>query len=179
MSASSTNRCSGSMPLVALPTSHRTLGTLCEGIAQKYLVNHRYSFIAKNWRCPSGELDLIFLDESTDNTVVIIEVKARERTSAHSTKHSVDFKKQQQLYRVAEIFCRTYNGENHTDKTKIYPSTHFRIDTIRIAYWYTPGTFSFNLEHTKNALHHGFTFQKKKLGSIANCTICERRIPEK
>jgi putative endonuclease len=50
------------------------LGRSGERRAEKYLRRQGYRLVARNYRCPIGELDLIFLD---GKTVVFVEVKTR------------------------------------------------------------------------------------------------------
>lgn len=54
--------------------STRNLGLLGETIASKYLENHGYKIIERNFHCKIGEIDIVALDQ---NILVFVEVKAR------------------------------------------------------------------------------------------------------
>ena len=53
------------------------LGTRGEEIARQYLQRKGFKLIEANWRCPSGEIDLIFVDQGE---LVFTEVKTRYQT---------------------------------------------------------------------------------------------------
>jgi putative endonuclease len=52
------------------------------------LVSRGWTILARRWRCPSGELDLVALDP--DNVLVAIEVKLRRGARAGDPLESVD-----------------------------------------------------------------------------------------
>ena len=56
------------------PTARRRLGDRGEERARRYLEGKGYVFVAANWRCPAGELDLVMRD---GDEVVFVEVKTR------------------------------------------------------------------------------------------------------
>lgn len=59
----------------------RRLGASGEQTAAAWYVAHGYEVLDRNWRCASGELDLVCADSST---IVVCEVKTR-RTKAFGT----------------------------------------------------------------------------------------------
>jgi putative endonuclease len=61
-----------------------------------------YRLIARNWRCPIGELDLV-LARGTE--VVFCEVKARRPSALGAGFESVTRTKQRKLRALAQAFC--------------------------------------------------------------------------
>ncbi|MFB3892333.1 MAG: YraN family protein [Phycisphaerae bacterium] len=89
----------------------KALGSLGEKLAWKLLKGKRYKLLARNYRCPSGEADLIALDVSTlkttgAETIVFVEVKTRRSDRYTSPAAAVDDGKQARLRRVAAYYRR-------------------------------------------------------------------------
>jgi putative endonuclease len=63
-----------------------------------------YRLLARNWRCPLGELDLVLAES---NTVVFCEVKARTSTILGGPHEAVSASKQQRLRALAEAFIKS------------------------------------------------------------------------
>ncbi len=59
---------------MSLNNGKQLLGKEGERIAERYLLKKGYKLVERNYRCPSGELDLIVLDL---RVVVFVEVKTR------------------------------------------------------------------------------------------------------
>lgn len=58
-------------------------GQAAEELAAQYLLSEGYKIVERNWRCRSGELDIIALK---DGVLVIVEVRSRRsRSSAFGT----------------------------------------------------------------------------------------------
>ncbi|WP_314586117.1 YraN family protein [Paenibacillus terrigena] len=82
--------------------NRRALGAEAEKLAEQYLRAQGYLFMARNWRCRSGEIDLIFRDE---RVIVFVEVRSRSNTSRYGTAiESIDARKQRQVRGTAEVF---------------------------------------------------------------------------
>jgi putative endonuclease len=60
-----------------------------------------YRVIARNWRCPLGELDLVV---ARGSTLVFCEVKTRRGTALGGPYEAVGWQKQRKLQRLAEAF---------------------------------------------------------------------------
>lgn len=81
-------------------------GQLGEEIAARQLTSAGYRILNRNWRCRSGELDLVAEHEG-----VIVFVEVRTRTSGGrfgTAAESVDYRKQQQVRSVAEFYLRRF-----------------------------------------------------------------------
>jgi putative endonuclease len=84
-----------------MPDERQRLGAEGERAAEKFLRRQRYTIVQRNYRCPSGEVDLIALDHST---LVFIEVKTRTQPGFGSPLEAVDRRKQRQIQRAAQYF---------------------------------------------------------------------------
>jgi putative endonuclease len=62
-----------------------------------------YSLVARNWRCPLGELDLVL---RRGGTLVVCEVKARTGASFGGGYEAVTWSKRRTLRRLAEAFLQ-------------------------------------------------------------------------
>ena len=82
------------------------LGTGSERRAESHLRQQGLSPVARNWRCPLGELDLVMQDAET---LVIVEVRARSTQSHGGALASVDAKKRGKLMRTALAFVQTHD----------------------------------------------------------------------
>lgn len=84
--------------------SHRR-GRTAEGHAARYLESLGYEIIARNWRCPAGEVDLVARE---GEVLVLVEVRARRQNNPFSTpEESITHAKRERLiqcggYLVAE-----------------------------------------------------------------------------
>ena len=80
-----------------------------EQIALDYLLGRGYQLVAKNWRCRSGEIDLIMKD---GDTMVFIEVKTRRGVGYGLPQEAVERRKQLKIRRLAEYYALiSRNGE--------------------------------------------------------------------
>lgn len=63
-----------------------------------------YRLLARNWRCPLGELDLVL---ERDGVLVVCEVKARTTTDFGAGWEAVTLSKRRTIRRVTEAFLAT------------------------------------------------------------------------
>lgn len=82
------------------------LGELGERLALKKIKRLGYKFIAKNYRCSLGEIDLIAKD---DDCLVFIEIKTRKGKSTSYAKEAIDQRKMLQLSKVALAYMKANN----------------------------------------------------------------------
>lgn len=82
-------------------SSRREAGQRAETQAQQFLELHGLELVARNYRCRSGELDLVMLDKEA---LVIVEVRYRSRSDFMPAQESVDWRKQARLIRATEHF---------------------------------------------------------------------------
>lgn len=88
--------------------------------AERYLRDRGLETIARNFRCRSGELDLVMRD---GGSVVFVEVRYRRTGNYGSPIETITPRKQQRLIRAAEYFLLA-----HPD----YRDNSCRFDTIGI-----------------------------------------------
>jgi len=86
------------------------LGERGEAIAVRFLKKHGYKIIRKNYRTPIGEIDIIAMD---GNTLVFIEVKARESIRYGLPFESVNNKKRQKISKVARLYLKRFRDVPH------------------------------------------------------------------
>jgi putative endonuclease len=110
------------------------LGRRGEALAADFLEARRYTIVARNYRCRSGEIDLVALDGPV---LVFVEVRSRRGSSAGTPLESVDGRKQFQLGRVARYFLAS-RGWQERDA---------RFDVIGIRFDVDPPA----LEHVRGA----------------------------
>lgn len=79
----------------------QNLGKLGEGIAKTHLKNNGYTIIETNWRFKKYEIDII---GKKNNTIVIVEVKARSGNAYGEPESFVSKQKQQFLIRAAHNY---------------------------------------------------------------------------
>lgn len=80
----------------------RSIGVYGEAQAVDYLLRQGYEILGRNWRCRSGELDII---AKLDGTIVIVEVRTRRASGRFGTAaESVDYRKQHRVRSIAEVF---------------------------------------------------------------------------
>ena len=86
---------------MSLNNGRQLLGKEGERIAERYLIKKGYKLVERNYRCPSGELDLIVLDR---RVVVFVEVKTRTGHAFGTPFEAVEFRKQQKMTQAAQYF---------------------------------------------------------------------------
>ena len=77
------------------------LGRRGEGVAEAFLRRSAYTIVARNYRCRTGEIDLVALDGPV---LVFVEVRSRRGPEFGTPLESVDPRKQIRLARVARHF---------------------------------------------------------------------------
>lgn len=85
------------------PTARSRLGAAGEGHARRYLEARGYRFVAANWRCAAGEVDLVMLDSQADE-VVFVEVKTRRGEAMGRADESVTSAKARRVLATATAF---------------------------------------------------------------------------
>ena len=84
----------------------KILGDRGEDAAVKFLKKKGLVIVKRNWRSPSGEVDIIARD---GEVLVFIEVKSRGRSSYVSAVESVDSRKQKRITRAALHYISMLN----------------------------------------------------------------------
>jgi len=76
-------------------------GAAAEALAAEFLVAHGLTIIARNYRCRSGEIDLIARDR---DTLVFVEVRLRSSAAFGGAAASITAAKRQRIARAAKHY---------------------------------------------------------------------------
>ena len=95
-------------------------GTEYEERAATYLEQFGYEILMRNYRCRSGEIDLIARDGIW---LVFTEVKYRRDAAKGLPEEAVDRRKQRRIYRAAQAFLQQYH---------VSPEMPCRFDVVAI-----------------------------------------------
>lgn len=90
-----------------LLSNPKLLGQWGEKRCEKFLKSNGYKFIARNYSCKTGEIDLIFSSES--GSVIFVEVKTRRSERMAQAQEAVNYKKQRSLVKSSRFFIKQYN----------------------------------------------------------------------
>ena len=83
----------------------RTRGRAAEALAAVYLMMKGLRFVARNYRCRAGEIDLIMRSRRPD-LLIIVEVRYRRHSRFGGAVASVTSAKQKRILRAAALFLR-------------------------------------------------------------------------
>lgn len=84
----------------------KDVGSVGENIARQYLEQQGLSFLAANWSCKVGEIDLVMQD---GDTRVMVEVRLRRPTRFGEGLDTVAGIKQKKLIRTAKYYQQKAN----------------------------------------------------------------------
>jgi len=102
-------------------TKQQALGMRAEQLAGEYLEQLGYRVIARNWRRPEGELDLVV---GAEGLCVFVEVRSRTGTDRGHALETVDSRKRARVLRAA----RMYIEEEHPQ------AAVFRFDVVGVTF---------------------------------------------
>ncbi|WP_339169583.1 YraN family protein [Paenibacillus sp. FSL R5-0341] len=86
-------------------------GRLGEEAACHWLRENDYRIIRQNWRCRSGEIDII---ASSEGLIVFVEVRSRSGAAQYGTpQESVDMRKMQQVRSTASVYLQMTGETDH------------------------------------------------------------------
>jgi len=80
-------------------------GKMGENMAAEHLASLGYEIVARNFRCPLGEIDIVARDR---DTLVFVEVRSRRTDSYGSPMESVGLAKQKKLSIVAAYYLNRH-----------------------------------------------------------------------
>ncbi|MFT5728648.1 MAG: putative endonuclease [Desulforhopalus sp.] len=123
------------MVWLTMPNLRQILGQKGEKQAAKYLKKKGYKLVTANYRCQYGEIDLIARDA---DILIFIEVKTRTSTDFGDPAAAVDYRKQQQISKVAHHYLVTHHNDD----------VDARFDVISIL---SPNGKMTEIEHITNA----------------------------
>ena len=101
-------------------TPRQRLGDFGERQAALFLEARGHQVIARGWRCPAGELDLVTLD---GDELVFVEVRTRRGERLGTPEESIDARKAARLLALGDHFLAAHPAHD----TRIW-----RIDLVAI-----------------------------------------------
>jgi len=109
----------------------RTIGNAGEDRACEFLENAAYKILERNFRCRSGEIDIIALD---GNYIVFIEVKYRKDNSFGYPRESVNYYKQRNISKVASYYLLIKNAYDKNCRFDVVEIIGEKIELIQNAF---------------------------------------------
>ncbi len=88
-----------------LLADRKLLGRWGEKRGEKFLKRKGFKTLTRNFRCKTGEIDLVMVD--TDRTIVFVEVKARADESFAPSESAITYAKKSRMIRAARYFIAT------------------------------------------------------------------------
>jgi putative endonuclease len=92
--------------------AHIVFGQRGEDLAADWYRRHGYRVVARNWRCPIGEIDLVV---RRGRLLVVAEVKARKSSAFGFPALAVTPTKQQRLRRLAAAWLAEHRVGRRVD----------------------------------------------------------------
>jgi putative endonuclease len=83
----------------------RKLGDSYENVAILALEKEGYQIIEKNFRCKSGEIDIVAKDKKY---ICFVEVKYRRTTTFGYPGEAINFRKQRTIYNTARVYLKKH-----------------------------------------------------------------------
>ncbi|HEX7382598.1 MAG TPA: YraN family protein [Nevskiaceae bacterium] len=93
-----------------LHSPRQRVGAAAEDIAMALLTARGLRCVARNWRCRTGELDLVMRDHGT---LVFVEVRKRGSARYGGASASIDARKQARIIRTARAFLAEHGECSH------------------------------------------------------------------
>jgi putative endonuclease len=118
-------------------TNRQGLGAAGERLARRHLEDRGYQFVAANWRCPSGELDLVMRE---GEVLVFVEVKTRRGERLGAAEEAVTARQVDRLLSAAQQFI--------AERPQL-ADTFWRIDLVAITL--APSGAVSRVSHIENA----------------------------
>ena len=103
-----------------MTTLRTKLGSVGEHHARLILERKGFAYIESNWRCASGELDLVMRD---DKFIVMVEVKVRRGDAAGSAEEAITPSKGRKLLTAGEWYIAEH---------PVFEDDPWRIDLVAI-----------------------------------------------
>jgi putative endonuclease len=111
--------------------SNRARGQWGEDLAVRQYVRSGYEVLDRNWRSPTGELDLVLFDGST---YVFSEVKARRTADFGPASAAVTVAKQRRIRQLAVEWLRAHDVHAHAIRFDVVAITGTHLELIADAF---------------------------------------------
>ncbi|MFD2554285.1 YraN family protein [Sphingobacterium tabacisoli] len=112
---------------------HLLSGQYGEQLALGFVQKLGYNLLDTNWRYRYWEVDIVAMD---GDVLVFIEVKSRTNTAFGEPVEFVDWKKRNNLIKLAEAYIKIkrFEGEIRFDIISVYLKTK-EVELIKDAFW--------------------------------------------
>lgn len=121
------NKDVASPPTVTPLINTIAIGAAAEAQAEAFLIQQGLVTRTRNYRCKLGEIDLIMLHKTagntTDTTLVFVEVRLRTNKRFAPALETVDYRKQRKIIKTAMRFLQ---------EQKLYDKIRCRFDVIAL-----------------------------------------------
>jgi putative endonuclease len=111
--------------------SNRARGQWGEDLAVRHYLRSGCEVLDRNWRSPTGELDLVLLDRST---YVFSEVKARRTADFGPASAAVTVAKQRRIRQLAVEWLRAHDVHAHSIRFDVVAITGTDLELITDAF---------------------------------------------
>jgi putative endonuclease len=111
--------------------SNRARGQWGEDLAVRHYLRSGYEVLDRNWRSPTGELDLVLFDGAT---YVFSEVKARRTADFGPASAAVTVTKQRRIRQLAVEWLRAHDVHAHSIRFDVVAITGTELDHISDAF---------------------------------------------
>ncbi len=111
--------------------SNRARGQWGEGLAAAHYRRLGLDVVDRNWRSPTGELDLVLLDGAT---YVFSEVKARRTADFGPASAAVTVAKQRRIRQLAVEWLRAHDVHAHSIRFDVVAITGTELELITDAF---------------------------------------------
>lgn len=98
-------------------TYKQEIGNFGEDAAADYLKEKGYNIIQRNFRCKTGEIDIICVK---GGCTVFVEVKTRKNSLYGSAAEFVNYHKQVKIKRAAMYFIKNQDADMRFDVIEVY-----------------------------------------------------------
>ena len=93
------------------------IGNLGEDAAAEYLRQNGYLVLQRNFRCKTGEIDIIAIE---NGCTVFVEVKTRKNSNYGTAAEFVTFSKQEKIRKAAMYFLKSDDADMRFDVIEVY-----------------------------------------------------------
>ncbi len=111
--------------------SNRARGRWGEDLAARHYLRSGYEVLDRNWRSPTGELDLVLFDGSS---YVFSEVKARRTADFGPASAAVTVAKQRRIRQLAVEWLRAHDVNAHSIRFDVVAITGTDLELITDAF---------------------------------------------
>jgi uncharacterized protein (TIGR00252 family) len=117
-------------------TRRLTLGHMAEDAAATWYADHGYRILARNWRCPQGEIDILCARQNSAGclTLVVCEVKARSSNSHGDPLEAVTPAKQRRLRSLATLYLRSQDVRYEHIRFDVAAATRHALHIMESAF---------------------------------------------